>query len=81
MKELYYCTVTWYNDYDNETKTCHLLTIAGSYGEAVSNAEESFTFVEKVTAEKIVSDTDDIKCIYIDDNPKTLEMIKEYNDY
>ena len=81
MKELYYCTVAWYSDYDNETKICHLITIAENYGEAVSNAEENFTYVEKVTAEKITPSIDDVKCIYIDDDPKTLEMIKEYNDY
>lgn len=81
-KELYYCKVTWYDDYKEKNETATLLTLANSYSQAAEYTTESFHYVEEIHIEKIATNYGgDVNCIYIDDSKQTFDMIKEYNDY
>lgn len=78
MGKIYYCTITWYDDYEEKNIPTTALVIAENYTQAMSKIEKSFVYIEEITIEEIADETE---CIYIDDSVLTRQMIKEYNGY
>ena len=84
MKNLYYVSFTYYNDFYDEDKDIGAFVIASSAIKAAKKATEGFAKVDTINVKTVcLADNDeDIKCVYVPaDNKVLIDEVIRSNGY
>lgn len=80
--KLFYCELTWYNDYTDIAQEDKLFIFAHNYEEACRQVSIHFNEIVKINLELVNDDTGNTSILFIEGNDENVvQSIKNSNTY